>query len=381
MAEGREDKARRTRGAKGSSVSDFARSLWREWERLGLPFAGEGLVVAVSGGADSTALMLALAELVKCGKFACEVRVAHLDHALRGEAGAADARWVAELAATHGFEASLGRADVSERARSGADNLEQAARRARYEFLAGVAAEWGARFVLTAHTMDDQAETVLLRLLRGSGAEGLGGIEPVRALDQKSEVMLVRPLLSWARRSVTEEYCARQGVVQRVDEMNTDERFARVRVRRVLLPLMASFNGRVVEALSRTAELLRDDDAALSLFAETLLEEAGAGAVGALSTGSGAPDSSLTSDSAPLRVDVLRDAPKGLRRRALRLWLARGRGDTRRLELVHLRAVESLLEGERGGRVALLPGGATVYRKRGWLYLDAKRVEKGAGPV
>jgi tRNA(Ile)-lysidine synthase len=157
--------------------------------------------------------------------------------------------------------------------------------------------------------------------------------------------------------------------------MNSDESFARVRVRRRLLPLMASFNGRVVEALSRTAELLRDDASALGLFAERLLEEAGAGA----SKEAGAAREDVedgeragrrsASGCGPLRVDVLREAPKGLRRRALRVWLGRGRGDTRRLELVHLLAVEALLEGGRGGRVALLPGGARVYRKLGWLYL------------
>jgi tRNA(Ile)-lysidine synthase len=264
------------------------------------------------------------------------------------------------------------------------DNLEQAARRARYEFLAGAALKWQARVVLTGHTMDDQAETVLLRLMRGSGAQGLSGIEPVRALDQKSGVLLVRPLLRWARRASTEEYCRERGAEVRVDAMNLDERYARVRVRRKLLPLMASFNGRVVEAISRSAELLRDETEALGPVALRLLDEASASV--AQEDEAGAPGADemgceRASDSSPLRVDVLRDAPKGLRRRALRLWIERGRGDTRRLELVHLLAVEALLEGARGGRVAELPGGMMVLRKRGWLYLLPKRVEKGAAPV
>jgi tRNA(Ile)-lysidine synthase len=375
----------------------FARRLMAEWKRVGLRVAASGrVVVAVSGGADSTALLLALDELVRAELFTQEVMVAHLDHGLRGEAGAADARWVAELAARLNFKAETGSANVGERAALSVDNLEQAARRARYEFLAGAASKFEARLVLTAHTMDDQAETVLLRLMRGSGAEGLGGIETVRALDQKSEVLLVRPLLRWARRAMTEEYCRERGVEARVDAMNVDERFARVRVRRALLPLMLSFNGRVVEALSRTAELLRDDARALGLFAEKLLEEASAfesqgdvkerdkaGLSGLVRDERGADALELkrASDSSPLRVDVLRDAPRGLRRRALRVWIARGRGDTRRLELVHLLGVEALLEGSRGGRVALLPGGARVRRKRGWLYLETKRVEKGAAPV
>jgi hypothetical protein len=126
---------------------------------------------------------------------------------------------------------------------------------------------------------------------------------------------------------------------------------------------------------------LRDDDAALCTFAERLLEEASAGAAGEDEREADERGALSASGSSALRVDVLREAPRGLLRRALRLWIARGRGDTRRLELVHLRGVEALLEGERGGRSALLPGGAKVYRKRGWIHLLTKRVEKGAAPV
>jgi tRNA(Ile)-lysidine synthase len=376
LMSGVEKKRARGDRRKGPGVSLFARGLLVEWKRLGLALAGERLVVAVSGGADSTALLLALDELRRAEAVALDVTVAHLDHGLRGEAGAADARWVSELTARLGFEAEMGCAAVGNRAASSGDNLEQAARRARYEFLTGAALKWKARSVLTGHTMDDQAETVLLRLMRGSGPLGLSGIEAVRALDQKSGVLLVRPMLRWARRALTEEYCGERGMEIRVDSMNLDERYARVRVRRKLLPLMMSFNGRVVEALSRSAELLRDETAALNVVALRLLEEASAGASEA-----DAIAFRQASDSSPLRVDVLLDAPRGLRRRALRVWIARGRGDTRRLELVHLMAVEALLEGARGGRVAELPGGARVYRKRGWLYLLTKRVEKGAAPV
>ncbi|HYY56507.1 MAG TPA: tRNA lysidine(34) synthetase TilS [Pyrinomonadaceae bacterium] len=348
--------------------SGFARRLLVEWKRLGLPAKHERIVVAVSGGADSTALLLALDELKRAGRLGLDVTVAHLDHGLRAEAGKSDAQWVASMAARLGCEAALGQADVMERAAASGDNLEQAARRARYEFLAGVASSHNARLVLAAHTMDDQAETVLLRLLRGSGAEGLGGIEAVRVLDETRDVLLVRPLLTWARRAATEQYCMERGVEARVDAMNTDERFARVRVRRELLPLMQTFNGRVVEALERTARLLREDASALEMAAAELL----AAASEADAAGECVP---------PLRVEVLRRAPVALSRRALRQWIARGRGDLRRLEMAHLLAVEKLLAGERGGRVAELPGGASITRRRGLLHFNAKRVEKGDGEV
>ncbi|HEV7376688.1 MAG TPA: tRNA lysidine(34) synthetase TilS [Pyrinomonadaceae bacterium] len=352
----------RVSGRAGNRLSAFAGALLKEWKRLGLSVAEEGVVVAVSGGADSTALLLALDELLRTGRLGLRLRVAHLDHGLRGEAGEEDARWVLALAKELGVEVEVGRVDVKESAAGAGDNLEQAARRARYEFLAEMAEECGARVVLTGHTMDDQAETVLLRLLRGSGADGLGGIEAVRALVAKGEVQLARPLVGWARRVETERYCRERGVEFRVDAMNEDERFARVRVRRQLLPLLESFNPRVVEALSRTAELLREDASALNAAAEELLSLASEEEKDALSE-------KVASIPAPLSVDILGHASAAVRRRALRLWLARGRGDLRRLELVHLVGVEKLLTGERGGRVAELPGDCFVERRRGRLIL------------
>src|SRR4029079_14036546 len=116
------------------------------------------------------------------------------------------------------------------------------------------------------------AETVLLRLLRGSAAEGLNGTLAVRPIKDGSPVKLARPLLAWARRSDTEEYCRVLGVEFRVDEMNDDETFSRVRIRKQLLPLMESFNTRIVEALSRTASLLGEDAMALSEQAGELLK-------------------------------------------------------------------------------------------------------------
>jgi tRNA(Ile)-lysidine synthase len=357
----------RTEGGVGR-LSRFARRLLREWRQRGWPLRGEAALVAVSGGADSAALLLALAELSGAGALGVCLKAAHLDHGLRGERAREDARWVEELARTLGLECVVGRAKVSELASARRDNLEQAARRARYEFLASAAREAGARAVLVAHTLDDQAETVLLRLVRGSGAEGLAGMAAERVLDGArafdagggGEVWLRRPLLAWARRADTEGYCRARGVEPRADEMNEDERFARVRVRRRLLPLLETFNPRATEALARAASLLREDSEALDALASALLEEARAGAEDAGEKGT-------AGDARPLRVGVLAAAPTAVRRRALRLWLGRARGDLRRLSHAHLVGVERLTEGSRGGRVAELPGGGRVRRLRGLL--------------
>lgn len=306
-------------------------------------------------------MLLALDELVNAKKLSLTLVVAHLDHSLRKDSRE-DAVWVQNLASELRHEFVKRRTDVKKRATRSRDNLEQAARRVRYEFLKKTAKENHSPLVVTAHTLDDQAETILLRLLRGSAAEGLSGIEPVRLIDSKSSIQLARPLLTWARRSDTENYCRLRKVEFRTDPMNQDESYARVRVRKQLLPLMHSFNNKIVEALSRTATLLREDASALSDEANKLLKLASP----RLSRKKG------ETNPPPLNVDVLAGAPAAVRRRALRQWISEGRGDLRRLEMVHLMAVDGLIEGNRGGRIVELPDGAKVVRKRGWLELDGR---------
>jgi tRNA(Ile)-lysidine synthase len=345
-------------------LSEFAARLAAEWRRLGLVSSGERVLVAVSGGADSTALLLAIAELLTANKLRLVPIVVHLDHRLR-RSSKEDADWVADLAAKLGFRAVVSSANIKKRAKDTADNLEQAARRSRYEFFQKTAAAEKAKLLLTAHTLDDQAETILMRLIRGSAAEGLSGTESVRPIEPGSSVLVARPLLSWARRSETEQYCRARKIRYRVDEMNDDERFARVKVRKQLLPLMQSFNNRIVDALARTATLLREDAAALSEQANQLLAAAT----------KNPPETSKTYPKRPLNLSIVAQAPSAIRRRALRLWIGNEVGHLRRIEMVHLFAVEKLLEGNRG-RSAELPGGVSVTRRRGWLYLTVKRVDK-----
>jgi tRNA(Ile)-lysidine synthase len=333
--------------------------LFAEWRKLKLPTSSETLVIAVSGGADSTALLLSVAELIKVGKLNVTICVAHLDHGLR-EASKKDAAWVRNLAKRLGVDVVVGRAKVAEQARADSENLEQAARNARYEFLERTAKRRGAHLVLSGHTMDDQAETVLMRLMRGSAGFGLSGMETRRPLGKDGKVQLIRPLL-WARRAQTDDYCRLRKTDFLNDEMNDNERFSRVKVRKQLVPLMKTFNNKVVEALSRTASLLREDDELLLESADQLLEKAT----------ENSPNRTKT-DAPSLNVQVLANAPSALRRRALRKWISNGRGSARRLEMVHLLAVEKLLEGEKGGRVVELPTGYTVTRRHGWLEFQSK---------
>jgi tRNA(Ile)-lysidine synthase len=340
-------------------INQFPRLLLVDWRRLRLPTSGETIVVAVSGGADSTALLLAIEELKTRNKLYVDVCVAHLDHWLR-KSSSKDAKWVKELATRLGFRSVIGRSKVAEDAEESSDNLEQAAREARYAFLERTAKKVSANYVLTAHTMDDQAETVLLRLMRGSAGAGLGGMESLRPLAKNSSIKLARPIL-WARRIETEDYCRLRRVDFLTDEMNDDQKFARVKVRKQLLPLMQSFNNRIVEALSRTAAQLREDGAVLFNNSDALLQQASL--------------SNVENETKPpaLDVKVLSKAPPALRRRALRQWLSDARGGTRRLEMVHLSAVEKLLEGTEGGRVVELPGGGRVSRRQHRLVFEVQK--------
>lgn len=352
-------------------LSKFAKNLRAAWKELALPSTKATVVVGVSGGADSTALLLTLDELIKNDKLHVKLVVAHLDHGLRKDS-ASDARWVTNLAKELGHKVVIGKAQLKTAAGKHVANLEQEARLKRYDFLLRTANKNKSDVVLTAHTLDDQAETVLLRLLRGSAAEGLSGTLPVRKIKDGSPVKLARPLVSWARRSDTEDYCRLLGVVFRVDEMNDDETFSRVKIRKQLLPLMESFNNRIVEALGRTASLLAEDATALSDQAGELLKLATSDPTNKQRDNQ---SDNIETKLPAVNVKVLLQAPAAVRRRALRQWLSEARGNLQRLEMSHLLAVEKLLTG-RGGSIVELPGSFRVARNG--LFLRVFNSKSGA---
>lgn len=228
---------------------------------LGTPFPGQTVVVGLSGGADSVALTGALTTLGASQGF--RVVAAHLDHGLRA-GSAADAGFCTELCARLGVPLRSARADVAARARREGAGIEAAARSERYAFLRSVVEHEGAAALAVAHTRDDQAETLLLRLLRGSGSVGLGAMRPRRG-------DVVRPLLGVSRAQVI-EYLKQRGLPWREDPTNADPAFLRNRVRHELLPyLEARFNPRVREGLARSAALLADEAGVLAESGHELL--------------------------------------------------------------------------------------------------------------
>ena len=281
------------------------------------------IVLAVSGGTDSTALVLLLAELRET--FGLVLHVAHFDHRARPESAAADAAFVANLANHVGATLRAGRAQR-------APKSEDDARRARYEFLRRVAAEAGAAAIATGHTRDDQAETVLLHLTRGSGIAGLAGMRPERD-------GITRPLLAIGRAETT-AVCAAAGITPREDETNTSLRFARNRVRLRVLPELERINPRVREALARFA------DAAAEVAVTDAVAEAPVGDLDVARLPSG-----------PARERVLAEA-----------WRA---ATGRVLTSAHRDALLRLVSTTAGTRALDLPGGAAI-RTYGRLRLGVR---------
>src|SRR5208283_5212261 len=220
--------------------------------------AGDRVCVAVSGGADSVALLRVLLELRS--ELGIVLSVAHFNHRLRGADSEADEAFVADLAGHHGLEIFSGRGDVRDHALASKLSMEAAARELRYCWLTSLAESHKLNEVATAHTLDDQAETVLLKFLRGAGSRGLAGIYPEMFRGAQEKIHFVRPLLCVTREEV-EAYLTSLGQSWREDETNRDHRFARNRVRHELLPLLErDYNPNIRRVLSGAAELARAEE-------------------------------------------------------------------------------------------------------------------------
>lgn len=260
---------------------------------------GVGVLVGVSGGPDSVALLRALDQCR--GTQRLDVWVAHLDHGLRPDSDG-DARWVSRLSSRLGLPVLVERLDVGRVAAETGRGIEESARRARLEFFRRAAAQHRCSCVAVAHTSDDQAETILHHLLRGTGLAGLRGMPDERPLSP--EVKLIRPLLAVSRNDVL-RFLDGLGQDVRQDESNADERFTRNRLRRMLLPLLKEqFNPDVTGAIVRLGRQAAD--------AQRIIEQlAGQGLAGAVV--------SRTVDSAALNVTPLAHLNPHLVREVFRL--------------------------------------------------------------
>ena len=321
--------------------------LLKSIRKQGLIKPGDCLVAAVSGGADSVALLLLLLELRN--ELGIVLSVAHVNHQLRGEESDADQRFVEELCNSHGLELHCRSAPLGTGANS---RIEAAARELRYSFFRELAGANPGMKIATAHTLDDQAETVLLRILRGTGIRGLTGIHPRITFAEKDQTLgeVVRPLLGF-RRAELKEFLYQRGQTWREDSSNCDPTFLRNRVRHAVLPLLReNFGPAVVENLSDLAEIARaEDEHWLTSHPEVLAQ------------------------SGQLNANALCSMPLARQRRLLRSWIELHFPTTS----VSFRIIEEALDLAESapGKVLEISGGNRIRRTRDGLSFEIRGIE------
>jgi len=321
-----------------------------EEHRLTVP--GQTVLVAVSGGPDSVALLYILFELRE--GLGIRLHVAHLDHMLRGEEALQDAAYVRQLAEGLGVPATFGRRDVQAHRRERHLSVEDAARQVRYAFLAEVAANVGAQRLAVGHTLNDQVETVLLHLIRGSGLAGISGMQPLGKVQIDNDLVLevVRPLLSTTRQEVM-TFCRSRGLVPREDPSNRFPQFLRNRIRLELMPLLEQFNPNIQRAIAGLAETAADDIAFIEGEEAKHWEKV----------------ATTVNGSVALDTAGVRALPMAIRRRVLRHAIQHLRHSLRDIALVHVEDMVSALDKGAGTTVDL-PGSLrfTVGYEESWLY-------------
>jgi len=328
--------------------------------------AGDRLAVAVSGGADSVALLCLLLELR--AELGIVLSVAHVNHKLRGEEADEDERFVAKLARQHGLELHACEAPVNGKRSSGKSSgvtsgIEAAARELRYGFFRQLAREGRVTKIATAHTLDDQAETVLLRIFRGTGIRGLSGIHPRIVFEEQGHAFgeLVRPLLSF-RRAALQEFLRERGQNWREDSSNRDTAFLRNRVRHRLLPMIGEeFGEAAIEHMGELAEIARAEE---EHWERAHPEIRGQG---------GGAETRLAASLPGLAVAPLLTLPLAAQRRLVRVWLEMNAPNL----TISFRLIEEALELARGapnrgaaGKKVELPGGWNLRRGRQELLLE-----------
>jgi tRNA(Ile)-lysidine synthase len=334
-------------------------------EGQGLLHAGERVGVAVSGGADSVALLLLLIELRK--QLGVVLSVVHFNHKLRGKDSEADEKFAAKLAANFGLAFHAGHGDVGAKAKRNKTNLEDTARRARYEFFSTLVQGGHLDKVAVAHTADDQGETVLAHILRGTGLAGLGGIHPTVG-------NVVRPFLG-VRRAELRAYLRSKKQTWREDATNRDTTRMRARIRRKLIPILEKqFQPAVVEHLMMLAELAREDEG----FLDALVKD---GMRRCVEKGTGCAKISVSDlltfsrkkDFTTEGTEHAEHAEKtfAVSGRIMRRIVGELKPRVGQLNAGHVRSILELAESGENGKCLLLPGGVEVRREHDRLIFRA----------
>ena len=349
------------------SQPDLLTRLSAAIEAANLPAPQERVVVGVSGGPDSVALMHALTALVRTDRAGWKLHLAHLNHQLRGPEADADAEFVSRAARELGLPCTVGRADVAGRAAASAGRgLEETARQQRYRFLERVCTRHGARVLAVGHHADDNAETILHHIVRGTGLRGLRGMLPRRRLRPGSSIQLVRPLLGF-RRAELVEFLEQRGIAYRRDRSNDSPDYTRNRIRRRVLPLLCEqINPQSVEALLRLGEQAR--------WMEEFVAETAQGLLDALAV-------RRDQDTLVLSRRALAGRPRIVQLEVLRRAAGSFGLGERDLTFTHLIAVAELIEGRAGHGGVQLPGGLGARCEFDELVFSTRRNRAPSPPL
>lgn len=315
--------------------------------------SGASVLVAVSGGADSICLLHLLADLQE--EWGLSLCVVHVEHGLRGEESERDARFVEEVAAGLSLPFHLGRVDVKGLAQETGLSIQEAARSLRYRFFKEAREKTRADLLATAHTADDQAEELLMRLIRGSGLPGLRGITAER------EGWIVRPLLAFTREEIV-TYLSERGIPWVEDSSNAKPGYLRNRVRAELLPLIKTrFNPSFCRTAERITQILADEDDYLEDMARRVFEEA------CVKKGDGA---------CVLEIKGLDEIHPAIRRRVFRRAVQEAGLMSGSLRFAHLETFDRIVTGKAPGAWMPLPGGGRVERRYGRILVLKEKGER-----
>jgi tRNA(Ile)-lysidine synthase len=321
---------------------------------------GDRVGVAVSGGADSVALLLLLHELRT--ELGIVLSVVHFNHKLRGKASDADEKFAAKLAAKLGLEFHSASVFVAKKAKEEKANLEDAARRARYDYFRSLVESGVCGHIAVAHTADDQAETVLAHILRGTGLAGLGGIHPVAD-------GVIRPLLNF-RRSELRQYLRSRKQHWREDASNHDVSRQRARMRKKLLPLLEKeFQAATIEHIANLSALAREDEALLETVARNRFDALGKRENDAIT---------LSCDAilSPFAWPAGEAAQAALSRRLIRMTFSQLREKSGQLSAAHVEAVREFAMNSESGKTLQLPGGVEVRKHQDKLLFHSSETSR-----
>jgi tRNA(Ile)-lysidine synthase len=304
---------------------------------------GDSILVGVSGGPDSVTLLHVLDSLKK--EYSLNILIGHLDHKFRGEESAGDRKFCEELAKKYNLEIIWEEIDVPKAAKEKGISPEEAARFERYDFFKRTVKERGMDKIAVGHTRDDQAETVLMRIIRGAGMKGLGGISPVKDIQGNK---IIRPLIEVSRKEV-EDFISEAGLKFRTDSSNEKSIYTRNKIRLELIPLLEKdFNSNIKEVLANMAENLQIENDFLSRYARRKFKSV----------------SSIKHEEILIDIKKFKKQPEAVRKRILRAALEELKGDLRRLTYQHWKEIEELIDSRPVNSIVDLPAGISITKDR-----------------